>query len=126
MFLLMSLLAQTPTGTSWKDLTGTQTDNNCIVDGVPTLKCLEIVSGNLLFLSSAFIILVLFVMFIMGGYLYLTSFGSPEKVKKAQGTIRYALIGLILYVSSFLILKTIDFLFLGNNNMIFKFEIPSQ
>lgn len=94
-----------------------------MVDGVPTLKCLEIVFGNILFMSSAFIVLVLFVMFILGSFNYLTSFGNAEKVKKAQGTLRLALVGFIVFISAFLILKVIDVLFLGNTGAIFKFEI---
>jgi hypothetical protein len=100
---------------------------DCVVDGVPTLKCAEVVFSNILVLSTAFIMLVLFIMFLVGGFNYLTSFGNPEKVKNAQGTLKFAVIGLILFVSSFLILKTIDVLFLGNCGKIFKFEIaPAQ
>ena len=96
---------------------------SCVVDGVPTLKCLEVVFGNILIMSSAFIVLILFVMFVVGAFRYLTSFGNAEKVKKAQGTLRYALIGFILFVSSYLILNIIDIIFLGGQGKIFKFEI---
>lgn len=94
-----------------------------MVDGVPTLKCLEIVFGNILFMSSAFIVLTLFVMFIVGSFNYLTSFGNAEKVKKAQGTLRLALVGFMIFLGSFLVLKIIDILFMGNTGQIFKFEI---
>lgn len=97
---------------------------DCVVDEVPTLKCLEVVFSNLLMMSSAFIILVLFIMFIIGAFTYLTSFGNPEKVKKAQGTLKLALVGFILFISSFLILRLIDVIFLGGAGKIFKFEIP--
>ncbi len=97
---------------------------DCVIDGVPTLKCLEVVFSNFLVMSSAFIILVLFIMFIIGAFTYLTSFGNPEKVKKAQGTFKLALIGFILFISSFLILRLIDLVFLGGAGRIFKFEIP--
>lgn len=103
----------------WNEVEG------CMIDGVPTLKCLEVVFSNLLFLSSAFVILVLFSMLIIGAFTYLTSFGNPEKVKKAQGIIRWAITGLIIFLASYLILKIIDALFLGGRNKIFKFEIPS-
>lgn len=97
--------------------------SGCMSDGVPTLKCLEIVFGNILFMASAFVVFALFVMFVIGSFQYLTSFGSPEKVKKAQGTLKMAIIGFILFVCSFLILKIIDVLFLGGQNNIFKFNI---
>lgn len=99
----------------------------CVVDGVPTLKCLEVVFGNLLFMSSAFIILVLFIMFVVGAFQYLTSFGNPENVKKAQGTLKFTLIGFLLFLGSYLILNMICFLFLGgigDKCKLFKFEIP--
>jgi len=99
------------------------TNTSCMVDGVPTLKCFEIVFGNILFMASGLIVLVLFIMFVMGSFSYLTSLGNPEKIKKAQGTLKYALVGFILFISSFLILKIIDVLFLGNSNKIFQFTI---
>jgi len=103
---------------------GIQEWGDCVTpEGVPTLKCLEVVFGNILFMSSAFIILVLFIMFIIGAFRYLTSFGNAEKMKKAKGTLTYALVGLILFVSAFLILKIIDVIFLGGNNQIFQFNI---
>jgi hypothetical protein len=45
-------------------------------------------------------------------------------VKKAQGTIKFAIIGFVLFLLSYLILWTIDVLFLGGKGNIFKFEIP--
>jgi hypothetical protein len=88
---------------------------SCVVDGVPTLKCLEIVFGNILYMASFFILIVLFIMFVVGSFRYLTSFGNAEAIKKAQGTLKYALIGFILFVSAFLILTIIQTLFLGGN-----------
>lgn len=96
---------------------------DCVVEGVPTLKCLEIVFSNLLFIASSFIVLVLFIMLIVGAFQYLTSFGNPEKVKKAQGTLRFAVIGFLLFVGSYLILNIIDIIFLGGGGKIFRFQI---
>jgi len=100
-------------------------EGGCLVDGVPTFKCLEIIFGNILFMASAIVILILFIMLVIGGFNYLTSFGNAEKVKKAQATIRFAIIGFVLFLLSYLILWTIDVLFLGGRGDIFKFEIPS-
>ena len=63
-------------------------------------------------------------MFIVGAFSYITSLGNTEKIKKAQGTLRYALIGFALYLGSFLILKIIDTLFLGGKGILFNFRIP--
>ncbi len=98
---------------------------NCVTpEGVPTLKCLEVVFGNLLTMASALVVVILFIIFIIGSLKYLTSGGDPEKLKEARGVIKYAIYGALLFVSSFLILKTIDVLFLGGKGSLFKFEIP--
>jgi len=85
--------------------------NTCCVNDVPTLKCLENVFENLLNLSTGIFILALFIMLIIGAFNYLISFGNPEKVKKAQGTLKFAFIGLILFLGSYLILNIICFVF---------------
>jgi hypothetical protein len=97
--------------------------SGCMVDGVPTLKCFEVVFGNILTMASGLIIVVLFIMLVVGAFHYLTSLGNPEKLKKAQGTLRYAVIGLIIFLASFLILKVIDTLFLGGTGKLFRFSI---
>jgi hypothetical protein len=98
----------------------------CMVDGVPTLKCLEIVFNNILFISGGLVALALFIMFLIAGFTYITSFGNAEKVKKAQSTFRYAILGLVIYVSSYLMLRIIDVLFLGGQGIIFRFSIPGS
>lgn len=119
---MSNVLAQAQT--DWQTFSGEKV--TCIVDGIPTLKCFEAVFSNVIFIASTFFVLVLLVMFIIGAVMYLTSLGNPEKVKKAQNTLKFAIVGFVLFMSSFLILKTIDFLFLGNQNKIFKFEIAPQ
>lgn len=99
-------------------------NSGCLVDGIPTLECLEIVFGNLLFLASSVIVLVLFVMFLIGSFNYLTSLGDAEKMKSAQNTFKFAIIGLVVFLSSYLILFLIDVVFLGGEGAIFNFNIP--
>lgn len=50
-------------------------------------------------------------MLLLGAYRYLTSDGNPEKISKAQSVMLYAVIGLILIVSSFIITKIIGSVF---------------
>jgi hypothetical protein len=100
--------------------------SGCIVDGVPTLDCVQVLFSNLLFMSGALVLFILLIMFIMGGFNYLTSFGSEEKIKKAQGTIKYAIFGLVIYVSAYLILNIIDIVFLGGCGKIFHFDISGN
>jgi len=104
----------------WGPATGT---GGCIVDGVPTFGCVEILFGNILFLSSALIVFALFLMLVLGAIQYLTSMGTPEKLKKAQGTIRMALIGFGIFVSAYLILRVIGILFLADPDALFKFKL---
>ena len=47
------------------------------------------------------------IMLLYGAYMYLTSEGNPEKVKKAQSTLMYAVIGLFFMAISFVITKVI-------------------
>jgi hypothetical protein len=101
-------------------------NGSCIIDGIPTLKCLEIVFGNILYMSTFFIIIVLFIMFVVGSFRYLTSFGNAERIKKAQGTLKFALIGFILFISAFLILTIIQTLFLGKGGAnLFEFNLET-
>jgi len=53
----------------------------------------------------AILLAVLFV--VIGGYMWMTSSGEPEKVKKAQGTLTWAIIGLIFILIVSLILNGI-------------------
>ena len=107
----------------WRTVAQIQEWGACVVDGVPTLKCLEVVIANILFMSNALILLVLFVMFVIGSFKYLTSVGNPEKIEEAKGTFKWAIIGLIVYVSAYLILNFIDILFLGGKGDIFRLKI---
>ena len=96
---------------------------SCMVNGVPTFSCLEIVIGNILFMSNIFILLVIFIMFVIGSFKYLTSLGNPEKIQEATGTFKWAIIGLLVYLSAYLILNVIDVLFLGGKGDIFELKI---
>lgn len=52
--------------------------------------------------------LVAFVAFILGGYKHLTSAGNPAKISDARDQITSAVIGLVILLSSFLILDTLN------------------
>ncbi len=88
-----------------------------------TIKCFEVLIRNLLILSSTLVVIILFVMFVFGSMKYLISGGDPEKIKEARATFQYALVGLLLFICSFLILRTIDVLFLGGKGKILTFTI---
>src|SRR3989344_2313968 len=111
----------------WDDLDGDGTKaggaDTCLINGVPTLECLEVVVGNLLFISNILILLVLFVMFVIGSIRWMLSLGQPDKVENAKKTFTWAVIGLLIYISAYVILFTIDVLFLGGQGKIFQFNI---
>lgn len=55
--------------------------------------------------------LVCVVFIIIGGYTWIASAGDPSKVQKAQGTLTWAIIGLIFVLVAALIISTVtDFL----------------
>ncbi len=59
-----------------------------------------------LFAALAFVFMML-----MGAYTFMTAGGDAEKVKKAQSTLKYALIGLAIVLVSLLIVKLIEYIF---------------
>lgn len=74
------------------------------VDGSPTIGGI-VDSALKLLIPIAGIVCVAFV--IMGGYMWLTSAGDPSKVKRAQGTLTWALIGLVFIIISAIIIYVI-------------------
>lgn len=102
---------------------GSPANPGCLVNDVPTLKCFEVLFNNILVISGGLFVLALFIMFVLGAFTYLSSFGNPEKVKKAQAIFRYAIYGLVLFLASYLILNIIDILFLGGAGKIFQFKV---
>ncbi len=51
--------------------------------------------------------IILFVMLIIGGFYFITSSGDPRKVEGAKGTLTYAIAGIVILVSAFLIIQII-------------------
>jgi len=95
-----------------------------MVGDVPTFSCIEVVFGRVLLVATGLIIFTLFVMFVIGSVQYMTSGGNPEKVKKSHATFTWAFMGTLLFIGSFLLLKTIDILFLGDKGTLFTLDIP--
>jgi hypothetical protein len=44
---------------------------------------------------------------VIGGYMWMTSAGSPDKVKQAQGTLTWAVIGLVFIIIAVLLVQAI-------------------
>lgn len=54
---------------------------------------------------------ILLIVFIWGGYDYMMSGGAPEKVKSAQAKFTTGIIGLVLLLLSYVIVRTISGIF---------------
>ncbi|PIS08904.1 hypothetical protein COT75_04425 [Candidatus Beckwithbacteria bacterium CG10_big_fil_rev_8_21_14_0_10_34_10] len=102
----------------WEDVGGVD------ADGVANFKAFEAIFANVLNLAIGLAGLVFLAMLLAGGFSFLTSGGDPDKVKKASGTITNALIGLLLLVGSWLILRFIS-QFTGIDALT-KFKIPGS
>ncbi len=79
-----------------------------VQDGVANFKSLETVFSNILGVVTALAGLAVFVLLILGGFSFLTSEGDPEKIKKATAMITSALVGLVLIIASWFILRLIE------------------
>lgn len=82
---------------------------DCISDGgAATIKCLEPLFQNIVAAVMALSGVALFVMLLVGGFNFLFSGGDQKKLEAARGTLTNAIIGLVVIVLAFLILKTIS------------------
>jgi len=63
---------------------------------------------------TAFVGVVLFIVIVMAGFTYLFSGGDAKQLEKAKNAFTYAIIGLVVIVSAYLILQLIG-LFTGVN-----------
>lgn len=62
----------------------------------------------LLMIGAAFVLLV---MLLYGGYLRITAGDNPENVTKAQRTMTYAILGLVIIIISFAVVRLITAIF---------------
>lgn len=61
--------------------------------------------------------IILFLVFIWGGYSYMMSQGNPEKVKSAQAKLKTGIIGFVLLITSYLIVNIISRIFFPELNL---------
>lgn len=74
---------------------------------VPTIQGIECVFANIIAAALGLAAIILFGMFVFGGFRYLTSGGNPEAVEKARGTLTHAVAGLVILILAFVILLVI-------------------
>ena len=94
---------------------------SCLQQDAATIQCLEPLFQNAVIAVSSLVGVALFVMFVVGGFKFLMSGGDQKQLQSAQQTLTYAIIGLVVIVLGYLILRTIQ-VFTGVN--VTQFTIP--
>jgi hypothetical protein len=89
---------------------------------VATLGSLEVLFSNAIRTVVSLTAVGLFLMFIVGGFSFLFSAGDQKKLEQARGTLTNAIIGLVVVVSAYLILRVIG-TFTGTLDTITTFKI---
>jgi cytochrome bd-type quinol oxidase subunit 2 len=74
---------------------------------VATIQSLATLFTNILGVIVALAGVVLFIMFVVSGFSFLFSAGDPKKLEQARGTLTNAIVGLVVIVAAYLILKLI-------------------
>lgn len=113
---MLQLIAQAPRNFAGDEVGGPTGD-------VVTIKGLETIFFNLVAVSLALAGIVLFIMLLVGGFKFLTAGDNADQAQSARQTLTYGLLGFILVVSAFLILKLIE-QFTGVPVTIFKVTNP--
>lgn len=91
-------------------------------ENVATIKCLEPLFVNLVQAITALAGIGLFVMLVTGGFGLMFSGGDPKKLEQARNSITFAIIGLLVIVSGYLILRAIE-VFIGPTVDLTNFKI---
>jgi hypothetical protein len=79
----------------------------CVQGDVATIKGFECLFKNLLQVIGWAAGIVFFIMFIVGGFKYLTAAGDPKKAAAATSTLTFSIAGLIGVIVSWLIILLI-------------------
>lgn len=97
-----------------------------IVDGedVATLQGFECLIGNVFSIIITVIGLAGFVMFIIGSFRYMLSGNDSKGVETAKNTMTFAIIGIVVALSGFIILNLIAS-FTGISSIL-QFKVPSS
>ena len=75
---------------------------------VATIQCLVPLFSNVVVAIVELAGVALFLMFVAGGFQFLTSGGNPKQLEQARHTLTYAIIGVVVIVSAYLILRLIQ------------------
>lgn len=98
-------------------------NSGCLVGDVATIQCLVPLFRNITVALVQLSGVALFLMFIVGGFQFLTSGGNPKQLEQAKNTLTYAIIGVVVIVSAYLILRLVQE-FTGVD--VTKFNVPAS
>lgn len=90
---------------------------------VATIQCFECIILQILHIAVRLAGIAVFIMLIIGGFKYLTSGGDSKAAESARKTITYAILGLVLILLSWFILRFIE-TFTGVTVTQFTFPSP--
>lgn len=89
------------------------------VGNVATIQGFECIFIRILNIATSLAGLAVFIMLLIGGFKYLTSGGDPKKAQSAKDTLSHAILGLVLIIAAWFILRFIEE-FTGVKVTIFK------
>ena len=84
--------------------------NTNVADGVATIRCLEPLFISVVNAVIAFTAVAFFIMTLLSGFTFLFSGGDQKKLEQARHTMTNSIVGLVVIVSAYLILRTITIL----------------
>lgn len=87
------------------------------------IRDLEAVFARVLNIALGFAGIAFFLMFVVGGFKYLTSGGDPKNAESARKTLTFAVGGLVFITLSYLILVFISE-FTGLDLTVFRIYVP--
>lgn len=97
---------------------------DCVVGDAATFQCLEPIFANIISAAVSLGVAALFIMFLVGGFSFLFSGGDPKKLEQARGTLSNAIVGLVIIVAAYLVLRIISS-FTGVTD-ITTFQVPVE
>jgi len=96
--------------------------NGCVYNDVATIQGAQCVIANIFSVAITFIGLAAFVMFVVGSFGYMLSGGNSKGTETARNTITFAVVGIVVALSAFIILNLIAS-FTGVDEVT-RFEVP--
>lgn len=105
-FLLSAISYQLSAGNAYAE---GLTREECFQDTIAKLGCLPYYLGNIINGLFALSAIAAIILIIISGIRILSSGGDPTRVAKARTSLYYSIVGFVIVLGSFLILKVISF-----------------